>query len=67
MSTIRGAKLAYHDVLDTDLFTCHEEGIEPSLPCSGRFSLPVNPILHQSLNDFIVGLLEQNLENIVHR
>jgi predicted HicB family RNase H-like nuclease len=76
--TVEDAKLAYHDVLDTYLSTCHEEGIEPSLPCSGRFSLRVNPILHQnlrhyaklrhqSLNDFIVGLLEQDLENLVHR
>lgn len=75
--TIEEAKSAFHDVLDTYLSTCQEENIEPSLPCSGRFSLRVSPILHknlrhyaklkhQSLNDFIVGLLEQDLEKLTH-
>jgi predicted HicB family RNase H-like nuclease len=64
-------------VLDTYLFTCQQENIEPSLPCSGRFSLRVSPVLHkklryyaklkhQSLNDFIVGLLEQDLEKLTN-
>jgi len=76
--TVEQAKLAFHDVLETYLYTCKEESIEPSLPCSGRFSLRVSPILHeklrnyakmkhQSLNDFIVGLLEQNIEKLAHR
>ena len=76
--TVEEAKLAFHDVLDTYLSICQEENIEPSLPCSGRFSLRVNPILHkklrhyakikhQSLNDFIVGLLEQDVEKLAHR
>ena len=75
--TIKEAKLAFHDVLDTYLSTCQEENIEPSLPCSGRFSLRVSPnlhqelrhftkIKHQSLNDFIVGLLEQDIEKLAH-
>ena len=75
--TLEEAKLAYYDVLDTYLFTCQQENIEPSLPCSGRFSLRVSPVLHknlryyaklkhQSLNDFIVGLLEQDLEKLAH-
>ena len=73
--TVEEAKLAYHDVLDTYLSTCQQENIEPSLPCSGRFSLRVSPVLHknlrhyarlkhQSLNDFIVGLLEQDLAKL---
>ena len=67
--TVEEAKLAFHDVLDSYLHTCQEENIEPSLPCSGKYSLRVNPVLHkklryyarikrQSLNDFIVSLLE---------
>lgn len=76
--TVEEAKLAFQDVLDTYLAVCQEENIEPSLPCSGRFSLRVNPVLHkklrhyakikhQSLNDFIVGLLEQDIEKLAHR
>ena len=76
--TVEEAKLAFHDVLDSYLSACQEEDIEPSLPCSGRFSLRVSPVLHkklrhyakmkhQSLNDFIVGLLEKDIENLVHR
>jgi len=71
-NTIEEAKLAFHDVLDSYLLACQEENIEPSLPCSGRFSLRISPILHkklrhyakikhQSLNDFIVGLLERDV------
>jgi predicted HicB family RNase H-like nuclease len=74
--TVEEAKLAFHDLLDTYLSTCQEENIEPSLPCSGRFSLRVSPVLHeklryyakmkhQSLNDFIVNLLEQDIESLV--
>ena len=76
--TVEEAKLAFQDVLDSYLSTCKEENIEPSLPCSGRFSLRVSPVLHeklryyakikhQSLNDFIVSLLEQDIDNLVHR
>lgn len=76
--TVEEAKLAFHDVLDTYLSICKEENIEPSLPCSGKFSLRVNPVLHnklrhyakikqQSLNDFIINLLEKDIENLAHR
>ncbi|CAM4439740.1 MAG: hypothetical protein LEGION0398_MBIBDBAK_01403 [Legionellaceae bacterium] len=70
--TIEEAKAAFHDVLDTYIATCQEEGIEPSMPCSGKFSLRLNPTLHQklreyaklqnkSLNEFIVNLLERDI------
>lgn len=73
--TVREAKAAFHDVLDTYLAACKEEGIEPSLPCSGKFSLRVNPTLHrklrdrarlenQSLNEFIIHLLEQSVSEL---
>lgn len=76
--TVEEAKLAFHDVLDSYLSACKEENIEPSLPCSGRFSLRVSPglhkklrhyatIKHESLNDFIVGLLEKDIENLAHQ
>jgi len=66
--TVSEAKRAFHDVLDVYLSTCTEEGIEPSAPTSGRFSLRVAPPLHRklrdharlanmSLNEFVVGLL----------
>lgn len=70
--TVKEAKAAFHDVLDTYLVTCKEEGIDPSLPCSGKFSLRVKPALHkklrdyarlenQSLNEFIISLLERSV------
>lgn len=76
--TVEDAKSAFYDVLDSYLSACHEENIEPSLPCSGKFSLRVSPSLHkklryyakvkhQSLNDFIVTLLEKDIENLAHR
>jgi predicted HicB family RNase H-like nuclease len=68
--TIKEAKAAFHDVLDTYLATCKEDDIEPSLPCSGKFSLRVKPTLHRklrdcarlenlSLNEYIISLLER--------
>lgn len=76
--TIREAKKAFHDVLDTYLITCEEEDIEPSLPTSGKFSLRVDPKLHgklrdhakmadKSLNEFIVGILKQKIDRLEHR
>ncbi len=71
-SSVEEAKSAFHDVLDTYLTTCKEENIEPSLPCSGKFSLRVNPALHRklrdyarlgnmSLNEYIISLLERDI------
>lgn len=78
-STVEKAKAAFHDVLDTYLATCKEENIEPALPCSGKFSLRVNPTLHRklrdyarlenmSLNEYIISLLERDVmqENLRH-
>lgn len=70
--TVKEAKAAFHNVLDTYLAACKEEGIDPSLPCSGKFSLRVKPALHkklrdcarlenQSLNEFIISLLERSV------
>ncbi len=67
--------MAFRDVLDIFLTTCKEEGIEPSLPCSGKFSLRVKPTLHrkfrdyarlenQSLNEFIISLLERSVSDL---
>lgn len=73
--TVEEAKVAFHDVLDTYLATCKEEKIEPSLPCSGKFSLRVPPDLHRklrdyarvekkSLNELIINLLERDLRQL---
>lgn len=70
--TIKEAKSSFRDVIDTYLAACKEENIEPSLPCSGKFSLRLNPSLHRklrdyarlknkSLNEFIVSLLERDI------
>ncbi len=62
-------------MIDTYLSACKEENIEPALPCSGRFSLRVSPILHKklrdyakikrkSLNELIAGLLERDIDEL---
>lgn len=48
--TLKEAKRAFHDVLDTYLKVAEEEGIEPSRPYSGKFNLRINPQLHRSLS-----------------
>lgn len=76
--TIEEAKSAFYDVIDSYLYSCKEENIEPSLPCSGKFSLRINPTLHKklrdyakmkhkSLNEFIVDLLEKDIANLTQR
>lgn len=73
--TVDAARTAFHDVLDTYLKTCKEENIEPSLPCSGKFSLRVPADLHRklrhyarlqklSINELIINLLEQDLKQL---
>lgn len=73
--TIEEAKVAFHDVLDTYLAACKEENIEPTVPCSGKFSLRVPADLHRklrdyariqrlSLNELIINLLERDLKQL---
>lgn len=73
--TVIEAKAAFHNVLDTYLEACKENKIEPTVPCSGKFSLRVPPDLHRklrdyaraekkSLNEFIIKLLEKDLIQI---
>lgn len=65
-NTIEEAKAVFRDVLDTYLITCEEEHIEPSTPCSGKFSLRLNPSLHRKLRDY-ARLENQSLnESITH-
>lgn len=77
-NTVEEAKTAFHDVIDTYLAACKEEKIEPSQPCSGKFSLRVNPLLHRklrdnarlvnmSLNEYIISLLERDMLRVNHR
>jgi len=48
--TLKEARNAFHDVLDTYLETSKELGIEPAKPCSGKFNLRISPELHRKLN-----------------
>lgn len=72
--TIEEAKLAFHDVLDTYVESCEQEGIEPARPYSGKFNLRTTPELHKelskqakqkgmSLNEFVTSLLERTIHN----
>ncbi len=73
--TIEEAKSAFYDVIDTYLVACEEENIEPARPCSGKFSLRVDPVLHKklrdyaklkhkSLNELIICLLERDIAEL---
>ena len=47
--TLKEAKQAFHNVLDTYLAVAEKDGIEPTKPYSGRFNLRISPVTHRRL------------------
>jgi predicted HicB family RNase H-like nuclease len=45
--TVHALKKAFHDSVDEYLNFCHEQGIAPEKPFSGKFVLRLNPETHR--------------------
>ena len=69
-------KASFHDVVDTYLEDCRNEGVDPEKPFSGKITIRVSPVLHrriaikaagkrESMNRYLEDLIEHATEDVV--
>ncbi len=73
--TVDELEQSYHDVVDTYLEDCRQEGREPEKPYSGKITVRVEPVLHKrvaikaasckkSMNEYLSGLIEKDTADL---
>jgi predicted HicB family RNase H-like nuclease len=73
--TVNELEKSFHDVVNTYLDDCKEEGKTPEKPYSGKITVRVPPVVHrrvalkaasrrESMNDYLEGLLERDTADI---
>jgi predicted HicB family RNase H-like nuclease len=75
-STVRELEKSFHNVVDSYLEDCKEEGSEPEKPYNGTITVRVSPEIHrrvaikasvckESMNKYVEKLLERDTADLV--
>ena len=74
-STVDELEESFHDVVDTYLKDCKEEGVAPEKPYSGKITMRIPPVVHkriaikaaarrESMNEYLEKLIEKDTADL---